>query len=151
MPMGRGVSERMSWSPARNPCPWTNVSEMGWTMPIPPASLAAATSSGLLHGYIAPQTSGTPMPAWRAAGVSRLEPPAGTAEGGAVGHVPSEHENEQGGAEGQRRAETPKREHSLAGRRGRGHGAHTGSGSCRPQGKASPARAHTDPRRGRTA
>ncbi len=31
-------------------------------MPIPPAAETAATSSGLLHGYIAPQISGTSMP-----------------------------------------------------------------------------------------
>src|SRR4029077_16640803 len=39
--------------------------------PIPPASDAAATSSGLLHGYMAPQISGTSMPSWRVSGVSR--------------------------------------------------------------------------------
>jgi hypothetical protein len=32
-------------------------------MPIAPASEAAATSSGLLQGYIAPQISGTVIPA----------------------------------------------------------------------------------------
>ena len=36
---------------------------MGCRMPIPPASDAAATSSGLLHGYMAPQISGTSIPA----------------------------------------------------------------------------------------
>src|SRR5688500_14616641 len=39
-------------------------------MPMPPASLTAATSSGLLQGYIAPQMSGTSMPACRVSGVS---------------------------------------------------------------------------------
>src|ERR1043166_7635051 len=33
-------------------------------MPMPPASETAATSSGLLHGYMAPQISGTSIPAW---------------------------------------------------------------------------------------
>ena len=40
-------------------------------MPIPPASDTAATSSGLLQGYIAPQTSGTSIPASRVRGVER--------------------------------------------------------------------------------
>ena len=42
--------------------------------PMPPASETAATSSGLLHGYMAPQISGTSMPSWRVSGVSRREP-----------------------------------------------------------------------------
>ena len=70
MPIGREVSERISRSPARNSCPWTNVSESGCTMPSHRPADAAATSSGLLHGYIAPQISGTAMPAWRVSGVS---------------------------------------------------------------------------------
>ena len=37
--------------------------DMGWMMPRPPASLAAATSSGLEQGYMAPQISGTSTPA----------------------------------------------------------------------------------------
>src|SRR6476469_3994091 len=45
--------------------------------PIPPASETAATSSGLLHGYMAPQISGTSMPSWRVKGVSRREVTAG--------------------------------------------------------------------------
>src|SRR5688500_19253426 len=44
---------------------------MGWTMPMPPASDTAATSSGLLQGYMAPQISGTSMPASRVSAVSR--------------------------------------------------------------------------------
>src|SRR5512147_2916934 len=52
-------------------------------MPMPPASDTAATSSGLLQGYIAPQMSGISMPAWRVSAVAptgsgirhRLEPP----------------------------------------------------------------------------
>ena len=39
---------------------------------MPPASDAAATSSGLLHGYIAPQMSGTSMPACAVSGVARV-------------------------------------------------------------------------------
>src|SRR6476646_1192633 len=38
--------------------------------PMPPASETAATSSGLLHGYMAPQISGTSTPSWRVTGVS---------------------------------------------------------------------------------
>jgi len=47
--------------------------ERGWITPMPPASEAAATSSGLLHGYIAPQMSGTSIPSWRVMGVSRRD------------------------------------------------------------------------------
>jgi NAD(P)H-dependent flavin oxidoreductase YrpB (nitropropane dioxygenase family) len=68
-PIGFEVSERINQSPARKSWPWTNVSETGCTMPMPPASEAAATSSGLLHGYMAPQISGTSMPACRVSGV----------------------------------------------------------------------------------
>jgi hypothetical protein len=39
-------------------------------MPSAPASDAAATSSGLLHGYIAPQMSGISTLAWRVRAVS---------------------------------------------------------------------------------
>src|SRR5574341_2255461 len=39
-------------------------------MPMPPAAETAATSSGLLQGYMAPQTSGTSMAAAR---VNRVE------------------------------------------------------------------------------
>jgi len=46
------------------------VSEIGWMMPIPPASETAATSSGLLQGYIAPQMIGTSMWACRVSAVS---------------------------------------------------------------------------------
>jgi hypothetical protein len=42
---------------------------MGCTMPIPPAAETAATSSGLLHGYIAPQISGTVIRACSVSGV----------------------------------------------------------------------------------
>src|SRR5262249_30578434 len=45
-------------------------SEIGWTMPIAPASEIAATSSGLLQGYIAPPTSGTSIPASRVSAVA---------------------------------------------------------------------------------
>src|SRR5882724_7637451 len=41
--------------------------------PMPPASDTAATSSGLLHGYMAPQISGTSMPSWRVTVVSSRE------------------------------------------------------------------------------
>ena len=41
--------------------------------PMPPASETAATSSGLLHGYMAPQMSGTSMPSWRVTEVSRRD------------------------------------------------------------------------------
>src|SRR5215218_2090905 len=41
---------------------------------MPPASETAATNSGLLHGYMAPQISGTSMPSWRVSGVSRRLP-----------------------------------------------------------------------------
>src|SRR3569623_640845 len=44
--------------------------ETGWTTPIAPASETAATSSGLVHGYMAPQISGTSMPTWRVNTVS---------------------------------------------------------------------------------
>ncbi len=43
---------------------------MGWMTPSPPASDTAATSSGLLHGYMAPQMSGTSMPTARVKAVS---------------------------------------------------------------------------------
>ena len=64
MPMGFDVSRRTRRSPARNSWPWTYVSEIGWTMPRPPASDTAATSSGLLQGYIAPHRIGTSIRAW---------------------------------------------------------------------------------------
>ena len=51
--------------PARRSCLCTNVIEIGWMIPSPPAADTAAISSGLLHGYIAPQISGTSTPAWR--------------------------------------------------------------------------------------
>ncbi len=44
-------------------------------MPIPPAADTAATSSGLLHGYMAPQMRGTSIPTWVA-----KELPRGPAE-----------------------------------------------------------------------
>src|SRR5688500_123994 len=40
-------------------------------MPMAPASEAAATSSGLLHGYIAPQKIGTSIPSCSVTGVVR--------------------------------------------------------------------------------
>ena len=40
-------------------------------MPMPPAAETAATSSGLLHGYIAPQISGTSIPRRSLNGVRR--------------------------------------------------------------------------------
>src|SRR5512140_1915312 len=49
-------------------------------MPMPPASETAATSSALLHGYIAPQMSGTAMPASRINAVSRMRGRRGTHE-----------------------------------------------------------------------
>src|SRR5688572_17072640 len=69
-PIGRLVRLRMYRRPARNSCPCTYVSEIGCTMPIAPASDTAATSSGLLHGYIAPQMSGTATLACRVKGVA---------------------------------------------------------------------------------
>ncbi len=71
MPIGFAVRRRMRRRPSRKSWPWTYVSERGCTMPIPPASDTAATSSGLLQGYIAPQTSGTSIPASRVRGVER--------------------------------------------------------------------------------
>src|SRR5436305_1066370 len=47
--------------------------DRGWITPMPPASETAATSSGLLHGYMAPQISGTSMPSWRVTAVSRRD------------------------------------------------------------------------------
>ena len=44
---------------------------MGCTIPIPPASDTAATNSGLEHGYMAPHSRGTVIPASRVRGVSR--------------------------------------------------------------------------------
>jgi hypothetical protein len=41
-------------------------------MPMAPASDTAATSSGFVHGYIAPQMSGTSMPTWRVNAVEKL-------------------------------------------------------------------------------
>jgi len=73
IPIGFEVSRRINRSPSRKSWPWTYVSEIGCTIPIPPASETAATSSGLLHGYIAPQISGTSIPAWRVSGVSSGE------------------------------------------------------------------------------
>src|SRR5215471_3989843 len=70
MPIGFEVSRRIRRSPSRKSWPWTYVSEIGCTTPSPPASETAATSSGLLHGYMAPHTSGTRMPAWRVRAVS---------------------------------------------------------------------------------
>ena len=57
---------------------------MGWTIPIPPASETAATSSGLLQGYMAPHTSGTSMPAARVRGVWRVASATGASRGGAA-------------------------------------------------------------------
>jgi hypothetical protein len=62
-PTGRGVSSRMRRMPARSSCPCTKLIEMGWMMPMPPASETAAMSSGLEQGYMAPQMSGVSMPA----------------------------------------------------------------------------------------
>src|SRR6187402_341063 len=44
---------------------------VGCTTPSPPARLTAATSSGLLHGYIGPQMSGTAMWACSVSGVEK--------------------------------------------------------------------------------
>src|SRR5262245_14144215 len=76
MPIGLCVSARMRRSPSRKPSPWTNVNVTGWAMPIPPASETAATSSTLLHGYMAPPMSGTSTRAWRVSGVSSVTPAA---------------------------------------------------------------------------
>src|SRR5262245_14067014 len=70
IPIGLRVSARMRRSPSRSAIRWTNSSVAGCTIPIAPASEAAATSSTLLHGYIAPQMSGTAIPAWRVSGVA---------------------------------------------------------------------------------
>src|SRR6185295_14240902 len=64
-PIGFEVNERIRRSPARNSWPCTYVSERGCTTPSPPASLTAATSSGLEQGYMGPQMSGTSTPACR--------------------------------------------------------------------------------------
>ena len=71
MPIGLSVKARMWRSPWRKSYPCTQVRLTGCTIPIPPASDAAATSSGLLHGYIAPQISGTSIPACAVSGVAR--------------------------------------------------------------------------------
>ena len=60
------------------------MSEIGCTIPMAPASDTAATSSGLLHGYIAPQMSGTSTPASRVSGVARS-----VVSGGVTGAVAS--------------------------------------------------------------
>jgi len=39
--------------------------DTGCTIPIAPASDTAATSSGFVHGYMAPQMMGWSMPTWR--------------------------------------------------------------------------------------
>ena len=62
MPTGLDVSERMRAIPSLKSWPCTYTSDIGCTMPMPPASDTAATSSGLLQGYIAPQMSGTRIP-----------------------------------------------------------------------------------------
>src|ERR1035437_2925062 len=72
-PIGLLVRRLMSRSPSRYSCPCTYVSEIGCTIPMPPASLTAATSSGLLHGYIGPQMSGTSMPTCVVNGVDKGE------------------------------------------------------------------------------
>jgi len=51
--------------PLRKSRPWAKTIDIGWTTPSAPASLAAATSSGLEQGYIAPQISGRATPASR--------------------------------------------------------------------------------------
>src|SRR5262245_14208326 len=52
-------------------------------MPMPPAADTAPTSSGLEHGYIAPQISGTSMPACSVRGVRTTGmPPIVEAESG---------------------------------------------------------------------
>src|SRR5258708_1490524 len=71
MPIGFDVSERMKRTPARKSYPCTYVNEIGWSTPIPPASEIAATSSGLLHGYMAPPMIGSAMPSCRVRTVSK--------------------------------------------------------------------------------
>ena len=70
-PMGAPpLNALMCRSPSRKSYLWTYVSAIGCTMPSPPALLTAATNSGLLHGYMGPQMSGTRIWAWRVSAVS---------------------------------------------------------------------------------
>ena len=91
MPTGFAVSERIRAIPSSKSWPCTYTSDIGCTMPIPPASDTAATSSGLLHGYIAPQIRGTWIPASRVSAVSgmggRLRWPDEPANLGAGNHL----------------------------------------------------------------
>jgi len=69
-PTGFAVIERMRFRPSTSGRPCTYTIDIGCTIPIPPASDTAATSSGFEHGYIAPQISGTSILASRVRGVS---------------------------------------------------------------------------------
>ena len=69
-PSGLSVLDRIYLIPSSRPWfrsglsnPWTTVSETGWMIAMPPPSAAAAPSSGLEHGYIAPQIIGNSTPA----------------------------------------------------------------------------------------
>src|SRR5213593_2709495 len=75
MPIGFAVSRRMSRSPSRSSCPCTYTIDRGWTIPMPPASDTAATSSGFEHGNMAPPISGTATRASRVSAVSSPPPP----------------------------------------------------------------------------
>ena len=57
-PIGLLVKERIYFIPSLKSYPCTNVRLTGCTIAMPPPSDAAATSSGLEHGYIAPQMIG---------------------------------------------------------------------------------------------
>jgi hypothetical protein len=61
-PIGLSVCARIQRMPSRRSRLCTNVIEIGWMMPIPPAADTAAMSSGFEHGYMAPQMSGTSIP-----------------------------------------------------------------------------------------
>src|SRR5688500_147606 len=65
----------VSRTPSRKSWPCTYVREIGWMMPIPPAAETAPTSSGLLHGYIAPQMIGSSIAASRQSSVRTAEQP----------------------------------------------------------------------------
>ena len=62
-PIGLLVRDRMYLIPSRKLYPWTKVRLTGCNIDIPPPFEAAATSSGLEHGYIAPQIIGNSTPA----------------------------------------------------------------------------------------
>ena len=64
------VDDVASRSAAGGVYPCTYVSEAGCNTPSAPASEAAATNSGLEHGYMGPQISGTSTPACRVRSVA---------------------------------------------------------------------------------